>query len=284
MDFATYLNQYYNNSMNSLNQAEQTAKGTAQSSFDQQLTGLQNTFNQNKLAVDQQRVDTRDTYRDKINDSSVDLQLQQKRLNEVLAKQGYTQGDTGQAMLSNNINRANAIGGLQRQESKVYDNLNRTLTGYETDFNNNKNTLSSTLSQQLAELVNQYAQKKAELNNDKLAKQYEYEQTQAAAAKSASRSSGSSGGSSKTLSATDMKKNFDYNLNSALESGNIYSVKSWLDEYGDEIKSNYGYSTYNTWLKKYNDALKGYKGTADSNMRSNAKSTASPYGGGRWSK
>lgn len=96
------------------------------------LKGVLDKTNSN-LALEKGKVGT--DYYDARNKESVSAQMRAKRIGEIMASNGYSEGYQGQAELANKVGYQGNIGLLKRQEQSAYDDIAKRGTDAQTEYN-----------------------------------------------------------------------------------------------------------------------------------------------------
>lgn len=282
----TALQQALNNQKNTLGQTLANQSSSAREQTEAIKQNLLNALTKNQTNIADNKVQTRNQYRENINKTNVDHTLQQKRLQEAMAQQGITGGDSAQSMLMGNIGRQGAIGGLVRQENSVYDQLARMLEQYQTDYSNSTASADNELSRLLRDyqnnyntqlgaaqsnyeleqfnVANQYAQKMAELQAQAAQMQYEYQLQQQKA-----RSSGGSGGSGSTPAPTKSSA-------ASSAKADMFNL-IWSDpQQAYKQLTNGATANQLKYLGVYDDLMAEYKAAATELRRTTPRKTTTP--------
>jgi hypothetical protein len=118
-----------------------------------------------------ERTGVKQQYYDEKNNESSSAQLRAKKIGELMASKGYSEGSQAQNELTANVGLQGALSGLKRQEQSAYDDITRRGTDAETEYQTGLTQADSdaeiaAIEQRLAELGKQRDYKRQDEQTD----------------------------------------------------------------------------------------------------------------------
>jgi hypothetical protein len=118
-----------------------------------------------------ERTGVKQQYYDEKNNESSSAQLRAKKIGELMASKGYSEGSQAQNELTANVGLQGTLGGLKRQEQSAYDDITRRGTDAETEYQTGLTQADSdaeiaAIEQRLAELGKQRDYKRQDEQTD----------------------------------------------------------------------------------------------------------------------